>query len=49
MEFQKITNLLDNTSDKVLRFTTKKWIEVYDQSVTAEDGYKPSRQIRFKT
>ena len=34
MEFQKIVNLLDTTShDKdVLRFVTKKWIEVYDQS-----------------
>ena len=34
MEFQKIVNLLDITSDdKVLpRYVTKKWIEVYDQS-----------------
>ena len=34
MEFQKIINLLDITSDdKVLpRYVTKKWIEVYDQS-----------------
>ena len=29
MEYQKITNLLGNTSDKVPRFITKKWIEVY--------------------
>ena len=27
----------------------KKWIEIYDQSVSAEDRYKPSKQIRFKT
>ena len=33
MEYQKITNLLGNTSDKVPRFITKKWIEVHDQSV----------------
>ena len=26
MEYQKITNLLGNTSDKVPRFITKKWI-----------------------
>ena len=48
MEYQKITNLLGNTSDKVSRFITQ-WIEVHDQSGTAEDRYKPSRQIRFKT
>ena len=30
MEYQKITNLLDTTFDKVLRFITKKWIEVHD-------------------
>ena len=28
MEYQKITNLLGNTSDKVPRFIIKKWIEV---------------------
>ena len=32
MEYQKSTNLLGNTSDKVPRFITKKWIEVHDQS-----------------
>ena len=32
MEYQKITNLLGNTLDKVPRFITKKWIEVHDQS-----------------
>ena len=32
MEYQKITNLLGNTSGKVPRFITKKWIELYDQS-----------------
>ena len=32
MEFQKIVNLLDTTSDDkdLPRFVTKKWIEVYD-------------------
>ena len=30
MEYQKITNLLGNIPDKVHRFMTKKWIEVYD-------------------
>ena len=34
MEFQIITNICDTTSDDkdLLRFATKKWIEVYDQS-----------------
>ena len=32
MEYQKITNSLDNIPDKVPRFITKKWIEVHDQS-----------------
>ena len=49
MEYQKITNLLDTTFDNVPRFITKKWIEVHDQSGSAEDRYKPSKQIRFKT
>ena len=49
MEYQKIKNLLDTTSDNVPRFITKKWIEVHDQSGSPEDRYKPSKQIRFKT
>ena len=32
MEYQKIHNLLDTTSDKLPRFITKKWIEVHDKS-----------------
>ena len=49
MEYQKITNLLDTTFDNIPRFITKRWIEVHDQSGSAEDKYKPSKQIRFKT
>ena len=49
MEYQKITNLLGIKPDDVPRFITKKWIEVHDQSGSAEDRYKPSKQIRFKT
>ena len=49
MECQKITNLLDTTSDNVPRFITKKCIEVNDQSGSAGDRYKPNKQIRFKT
>ena len=49
MEYQKITSLLGTTLDEVPRFITKKWIEVHDQSGNADDRYKPSKQIRFKT
>ena len=48
MEYQKITSLLGTTPDNVLRFITKKWIEVHDQSGNAEDRYNTSKQIRFK-
>ena len=34
MEFHKITNFIDITSDDkdLPKFVTKKWIEIYDQS-----------------
>ena len=37
MEYQKITNLLRNVPDKVPKFITKKWTEVYDQSGNADN------------
>ena len=48
MEFQKIVNFLDITSDdkNFPKFVTKKWIEVYDQS---EKNYSPNKEIRIKT
>ena len=49
VEYQKITNLLGTTIDKIPRFITKKWVKVFDQSVSADDRYKPNRQIKFKT
>ena len=45
MKYQKITNLLGNTSHKVPRFITKKWIEVYDQS---GETCNTKKQIKFK-
>ena len=48
MEYHKITNLLGTTLNEVLRFITKKWIEVHDQLGNAEDRYKSSKQMRFK-
>ena len=41
--------MLDTTSDNVPRFVTEKWVQVHDQSGSAKDRYKPSKQIRFKT
>ena len=49
MEYQKITNILGTTPDEVPRFITKKWIEAHDQSGSAKERYKPTKQIRFKT
>ena len=48
MQFQRITNFLDATSDDkdLPRFVSKKWIEVYDQS---EKNYSPNKDIRIKT
>ena len=43
MEYQEITNLLDTTPDKMLRFITNKWVEVHDQSGSADDRYKPNK------
>ena len=48
MEFQKIANFLDTTSDDkdLPRFVAKKWIEVYDQP---EKDYNLNQEIRIKT
>ena len=41
--------MLGTTLDEVPRFITIKWVEVHDQSGSADDRYKPNKQIRFKT
>ena len=46
MEYQKIANLLDSTSNKSSRFTTKNWVEINDD---IRGAYSPNKQIRFKT
>ena len=48
MEFQKITNFVDITSDNkdLPKFVTQKWIEVYDQS---EGNYDVNKKVRIKT
>ena len=47
MEFQKIVNFLDTTSDNkgLPKFVTKKWIDVYDQS---QGNYDVNKEIRIK-
>ena len=39
MEYQRITNLLGITFDKVPRCISKKWVQVHDQSGSADDRY----------
>ena len=48
MEFQKVLNFIDTTSDNkdLPRYVTKKWIEVYDQS---QENYNVIKEIRIKT
>ena len=47
MEFQKIVNFLDATSDNkdLPKFVSKKWIEVDDQS---QQNYDVNKEIRIK-
>ena len=46
MEYQKITNLLDNTLNQLSKFRTKNWIEINDQS---RGVYSTSSDITFKS
>ena len=46
MEYQKIINFLDNTSNQVSKFRIKNWIEINDQSRAVNNT---NRNIRFKT
>ena len=46
MEYQKIINLLDNTSNQLSKFRTKKWVEINDES---KRTYNVNSQIKFKT
>ena len=46
MEYQKIANLLGNTSNQPSKFRTKNWVEINDES---RGTYSVNRQINFKT
>ena len=45
MEYQKIANLLDNTSNQLSRFRTRNWVEINDNS----RGTYTKADIKFKT
>ena len=45
MEYQKIANLLESTSDNLSKFRTRNWVEINDES---RENYTNS-DIRFKT
>ena len=46
MQYQKITNLLDNTPNQSTKFRTKNWVEINDH---LRGTYNTNSQIRFKT
>ena len=46
MEYQKIANLLHNTSDKPSKFRTRNWDEINDG---IRGAYSPNKRKRFKT
>ena len=46
MQYQKITNLIDDTPNQPSKFTTKNWFEINDD---ARGTYSKDGQFRFKT
>ena len=46
MEYQKIANLIDDTSNQPSKFRAKNWVEINDKS---RGAYKVNSQIKFKT
>ena len=46
MEYQKITNLLDNASNQRSKFRTKNWVEISDES---RGGYYVNSHIKCET
>ena len=46
MEYQKIANLIDDTSNQPSKFRTKNWVEINDES---RGTYNVNNQIKFKT
>ena len=48
MEYQKTANLLGTTIEEILDLLLK-MVKFHDQSGSADDRYKPNKQIKFKT
>ena len=46
MEYQKIANLIDGTSNQPSKFRTKNWVEINDES---RGAYNFNSQIKFKS
>ena len=46
MEYQKIANMLDDTSNKTSKFKTKNWAEINDES---RGTYDVDSKIKFKS
>ena len=46
MEYQKIADLIDDTSNLLSKFKTKNWVEINDES---RGTYNVNSQIKFKT
>ena len=46
MEYQKLANLIDDTSNQPSKFRTKNWVEINDES---RGAYNVNSQIKFKT
>ena len=46
MEYQKVTNLIDDASNQPSKFRTKNWVEINDESRGACNA---NSQIKFKT
>ena len=45
MEYKKIRNLLDDSSNKTSKFRTKNWVEINDES---RGTCNADKQVRFK-
>ena len=46
MEYQKIANLIDDTSNQPSKCRTRNWVEINDES---REAYNVNSQIKFKT
>ena len=46
MEYQKIANFIDDTSNQPSKFRTRNWVEINDES---RGTYNVNSQIKFKT